>query len=57
MFSPVEFFLLIRIYMGSRNKFSLVAQAATLWPRIDIEVFFILERLVPSSSVIASLAR
>ena len=42
-------FLLIRICMGSWNKFSLYAQAATLgnflicinvrWPQIDIEVF------------------
>ena len=30
MFSTMEFFLLIRIQMGSRNKLSLVAQAATL---------------------------
>ena len=42
-------FLMIRVYNGFRNKFSSVAQAATLgnflicinarWPRIDIEVF------------------
>ena len=30
MFSPLEFFLLIRIHMGSRNKSSLAAQAAIL---------------------------
>ena len=30
MFSTMEFFLLIRIHIGSRNKFSLVAQAVTL---------------------------
>ena len=30
MFSTMEFFLLILICMGSRNKISLVAQAATL---------------------------
>ena len=46
----MEFFLLIRIHIGSRDKFSLVAQAATVGnffnlhkckmaARIDIEVF------------------
>ena len=30
MFSTMEFFLMIRVYKGYWNKFSLVAQAATL---------------------------
>ena len=55
-------FLLIRIYMGFRNKLSLVAQAATLGNFFNLHKckmaadryrsFFILEPLVPTSSVV-----
>ena len=61
----MEFFLLIRICMGSRNKFSLVAQAATLGNFCNLHKctmaadryrsFLILEPLVPTSSVIPRL--
>ena len=63
MFSTMEFFLMIRVYKGYWNKFSLVAQAAILgnflicinarWPRIDIyRSFLILEPFVLTSSVV-----
>ena len=65
MFSSMEFFLLIRICMGSRNKFSWVAQAATLGNFFYLHKckmaadryrsFLILEPFVPTSSVIPRL--
>ena len=60
-----EVFSLIRIHMVSTNKFSLVAHAETLgnflicinarWPRLDMQIFIILEPLVLTSSVIPRL--
>ena len=57
-----EVFLMIRVYKGYRNTFSLVAQAASLgnfltcinarWPRIDNRSFLILEPFVLTSSVV-----
>ena len=65
MFSTMEFFLLIHICMESRNKVSLVAQAATLGNFLNFQKckmaadryrsFLILEPLVPMSSVIPRL--
>ena len=58
-------FLLIRIHIGSRDKFSLVAQAATLGNFFNLHKckmatdqyrrFLILEPLVPTSSAIPCL--
>ena len=62
MFSTMEFFLLIRICMGSRNKISLVAQSATLGNFFNLHKckmaadryrsLLILEPLVSTSSVV-----
>ena len=59
--STMEFFLLIRICMGYRTKFSLVAQAATLGNFFNLHKckmaadryrsFLILEPLVPTSQM------
>ena len=65
MVFTMEFFLLIRIHIGSRDKFSLVAQAATLDNFFNLHKCkmaadryrscLILEPLVPTSSVIPRL--
>ena len=65
MFSTMEFFLLIPIYMGFRNKLSLVAQVATLGNFFNLHKCkmaadryrscLILEPLVLTSSVVPRL--